>query len=120
MNYIRLPALVVLALFVSACGTRADTNPPTEPGAPEIIAFTAEPATVSVGGTSILTWEVSGDNLMLEITTDDFYSPIDVTGETTYAARPTVTTTYVLRARNAAGTDQEEVVVGVEAVGQAE
>lgn len=115
MNPFRVPALVALALLVSACGDDAATN-----GAPVIATFTAEPATVSVGGTSVLKWEVSGNDLLLEITTEDFYSPIDVTGETSYAAMPTETTTYVLRARNAAGTAEEEVVVGVEAVDPAE
>lgn len=107
MNHFRVPAFVALALLVSACGGDS---------APVIASFTAEPATVSVGGTSMLTWEVSGQVNQLEITTEDFYSPIDVTGEASYAARPTTTTTYVLRARNAAGTAEEEVVVGVEAV----
>ena len=111
MNPFRVPALVALALLVSACGDDAATN-----GAPVIAAFTAEPATVSVGGTSILTWEVQGNVTLLEITTEDFYSPIDVTGETSYAARPTETTTYVLRARNGPASVQEEVIVGVEAV----
>ncbi len=111
MNPFRVPALVALALLVSACSDDAATN-----GAPVIAAFTAEPATVSVGGTSTLTWEVQGNVTLLEITAEGFYSPIDVTGEAFYAARPTETTTYVLRARNAAGSAQREVVVGVEAV----
>lgn len=115
MNPFRVPALVALALLVSACGDDAATN-----GAPVIASFTAEPATVSVGGTSTLTWEVVGQVDQLEITAEGFYSPIDVTGEASYAARPTATTTYVLRARNGAGIAEEEVVVGVEAVDPAE
>ena len=114
MKHIRISALTVLALLVSACGGDADT------GAPVIAAFTAEPATVSVGGTSMLTWVVEGDVTLLEITYPNIYSPVDVTGETSYAARPTVTTTYTLRARNAAGAAQEDVTVGVEAVDPAE
>ena len=115
MNPFRVAAFVALALVISACGGDAATN-----GAPQIAAFAAEPATVSVGGTSMLTWEVQGNPTLLQISTEDFYSPIDVTGETSYEARPTETTTYVLTARNAAGTDQKDVIVGVEAVDPAE
>jgi hypothetical protein len=119
MNPFPVTAFVALALLISACGGDA-IDLPAETGAPEITAFTAEPATVSPGGTSILTWEVQGNPTLLEIEAEDFYSPIDVTGETSYAAMPTETTTYVLRARNAAGSDEEEEVVGVEAVDPAE
>lgn len=114
MNYIRLPALIALTLTVSACGGNSSTETPVEPGAPIITDFTAEPETVAPGEVSTLTWTVSGDNPTLTIEADKL-RPITVTGETSYIAQPTVTTTYVLVAKNAAGRVQDDVVVNVSA-----
>lgn len=115
----RLPTPVFgLALLISACGGGAAPDAPVDLRAPEILSFTAEPTTVVAGGTSRLTWEVRGTIELLEVTAEDFYSPIDVTERDAYTARPTVTTTYVLRARNPAGSDQREVVVEVDGGGQ--
>ena len=109
MNHVRLAALAVLILL-SACGRNTET--PTQPGAPIITDLTADPETVAPGETSTITWTVSGDNPALRIETDG-RRPITVTGETSYVAQPTVTTTYILVAENAAGRAQDEVVVNV-------
>jgi hypothetical protein len=107
-----------LALLISACGGGAVPDAPVDLRAPEIISFTADPTTVAAGGTSRLTWEVRGTIELLEVASEALYSPIDVTERDAYMARPTVTTTYVLRARNPAGSDQRELIVEVDGGGQ--
>lgn len=117
MKHLRTPAYVVLALLVSACGG-GTVNPPTNAGAPEISAFTAAPETVAPGETATLTWEVSGSNVTLSLKPGDAY-PVDVSDQALYETQPTATTTYALIAQNEAGSDQEEVVIKVEAAGAA-
>lgn len=111
MSYVRLAALAVFILL-SACG--GDTETPTQPGAPIITDLTADPETVAPGETSTITWTVSGDNVKLRIEVAG-RRPITKTGETSYVAQPTVTTTYILVAENAAGRAQGEVAVNVTA-----
>lgn len=112
MKYLRIPASVALVLLVSACGGDTEVDVPTGTGTPEISAFTAAPNAVVPGETATLTWEVSDNSATLTIGAEDF-RPVTVTGQASYAAQPTVTTTYVLIAENAAGNDEAEVVVTV-------
>ncbi len=107
MNYTRLAASAVLILL-SACGGNAAETPK---GVPIITDLTADPETVAPGETSMITWTVSG-NPKLTIF-EDGRRPITKTGETSHIAQPTVTTTYVLAAENAAGRVQDEVKVNV-------
>ena len=111
MNYVRLAVPVVLILL-SACSGDTDTGTPTAPGAPIITDLTADPETVAPGETSTVTWTVAGDSPALRIEVVG-RRPITVTGETSYVAQPTVTTTYILVAENAAGRAQDEVMVTV-------
>lgn len=115
MNYIRLPALVALALTVSACGIDVHDDCPAlchYENAPIITNLIAEPETVTAGASSTLTWAVSGDDPVLTIEVAGA-RPVTVTNETSYVARPILTTTYILVAENAAGRVQNEVIVNV-------
>ncbi len=109
MNYTRLAASAVLILL-SACGGNADEAPK---GVPIITDLTADPETVAPGETSTITWTASGNPTLTIF--EDGRRPITKTGETSYVAQPTVTTTYVLAAENAAGRVQDEVTVNVTA-----
>ena len=113
MNHVRLAALAILILL-SACGGDTDVETPTAPGAPIITDLTADPETVAPGETSTITWTVAGDSPALRIEVVG-RRPITVTGETSYVDNPTVTTTYILVAENAAGRAQDEVAVNVTA-----
>lgn len=107
MNYTRLAASAVLVLL-SACG---GADPETPTGVPIITDLTADPQTVAPGDTSTITWTVSGKPTLTIF--EDGRRPITKTGETSHVAQPTVTTTYVLVAENAAGRVQDEVKVNV-------
>jgi hypothetical protein len=78
-------------------------------GAPIIDSFTATPASITLGGSSELSWSVSGSITSLSIAPDVG----DVTGQTSATVSPTQTTTYTLTARNALGTDSAQAVVTV-------
>ncbi|HZU25226.1 MAG TPA: CAP domain-containing protein [Bryobacteraceae bacterium] len=76
--------------------------------APVISAFTASPATISAGQTSVLTWLVS------EASTIRISGyPSSVAGMTSLAVTPSQTTTYTLTATNAAGSASASVTVTV-------
>jgi hypothetical protein len=109
---------ISLTVLISACARDVEPEAPVDLQPPEILGFSAEPEAVAPGATSRLTWEVRGTVALLEVTAEDLYSPIDVTEKDFYAARPTVTTTYVLRARNPAGADERQVTVEVVSEGQ--
>ena len=74
--------------------------------APVISSLTAEPEEIEAGGSSVLSWVVSGATSLT-------LSPggVDVTGETSWEVSPEVTTTYTLLAENSAGEDSREVTV---------
>ena len=68
------------------------------PSLPTIVSFTAAPAAILVGGSSLLSWDVLGATLL---SIDNGVGPV-VGASTTVT--PTATTTYRLSATNAAGT----------------
>lgn len=90
-------------------GSDTETVVVTVVGSPTIDSFTATPATIGPGGSSTLAWNVSGQTDSLSITPDVG----DVTGQTSAIVSPSQTTTYVLTARNAAGTDTAQAMVTV-------
>jgi hypothetical protein len=75
---------------------------------PVITSFTAVPASISVGATSNLTWDIQG------ATTITINQGIGVpASHFSQAVSPAVTTTYVLTALNSTGTDNRTVTVTV-------
>jgi hypothetical protein len=76
---------------------------------PLITSFTAEPSTIDLGESTRLSWSVAGSapSLLLEPGVGD------VTGLASLVVSPAETTTYVLTARNSAGSDTKQVQVTV-------
>ena len=74
-------------------------DPPPPPPAPRIAAFTAQPATIDAGGTSILTW--STENTTVCTASGGWSGAQAANGSTN--VRPAATATYGLACRNAAG-----------------
>ena len=89
----------------------APPPPPPPVGLPVISLFTANPASITAGNSSMLSWLVS-DADTVTITYGSSVTPVGSVGSA--AATPTTTTTYTLTATNAAGTvtDTVQVVVG--------
>jgi hypothetical protein len=81
--------------------TRQATVTVTGPVAPVIGSFAANPAFISAGESSTLTWAVSGAN-SLSITADSGPNPGTVSGNSLLVT-PTQTTTYTLKAVNTIG-----------------
>lgn len=80
---------------------------------PNITSFTASPSTINQGGSSTLSWTVSGEVTSLSIN----QSVGDVTGQSSKSVSPGSTTTYRLTATNGAGSDTATVKVTVQTSG---
>ncbi len=93
-----IPLLVLVSILIAGCGGGAITI--GVPGAqPSILSFNAEPSTISAGGTSNLSWNVTGATT---ITIDQGIGNVALTG--TRAVSPAATTVYTLTASSSSGT----------------
>lgn len=100
-------AVAALLALLAACGV--PTPPAVE--APEITAFTADPATIAAGGTSTLAWTVAGT---ATLTLTDGTDPVAIpSGASQVDVAPDATTTYTLTATNAGGSDTAQVTVAI-------
>ena len=88
----------------------APPPPPPSVGLPVISLFTANPASITPGNSSMLSWLVS-DADTATITYGSSVTPVSPVGSA--AATPTTTTTYTLTATNAAGSVTDTVQVTV-------
>jgi len=94
--------LIVLILLVSLSVVGCTGTPitiSTQGGQPSIVSFNAEPSSISAGGTSNLSWNVSGATT---ITIDQGVGNVALTG--TRAVSPAATTVYTLTASSSSGT----------------
>ena len=83
-------------------------NAAPPPGAPSIVSFTAQPASIVDGSSTLLAWDVqNATELVIEPSIGT------VTGSTSIQFAPTVTTTFTLSATNATGTSTLSVTVTV-------
>ena len=112
----RSTVLSLLTLSVlSACGggggggnSEPSTTLPPTVSLPTISSFTASPSSIATGQSSTLSWMSSG------ATTLSIDNAIgDVSSVTSRAVSPTATTTYVLTARNSAGSVTASTTVTV-------
>jgi hypothetical protein len=78
---------------------------------PVISGFTASPSSITAGGSSVLTWVVTG------ATTITIESIGDVTTLASANVTPTATTTYTMYAVNSAGTTTKTVTVSIGSLG---
>ena len=79
-----------------------------QPPGPVINSFTAAPAAITGGGTSVLTWDVSAAD---SLTIDNGVGAVAGTGSVEVA--PAATTTYTLSATNGLGTNTQAITVTV-------
>ena len=82
-------------------------NPALPP--PTITSFTASPSAIALGESSALSWSIDGTVDALDLGPGIG----DVTGQSSITVSPSATTTFVLTASNAFGSDTAEVVVVV-------
>ncbi len=100
-------AAVVLLAVLAACGTPA--TPPVE--APEISAFSADPASIVEGSSSTLSWTVVGD---ATVSLTDGTDPVPIpSGASSVVVSPSETTTYTLTAVNPGGTVTAQATVEI-------
>jgi len=88
---------LALLIFICGCGTVTKTVTPAP--APTIASFSASPASIATGASTMLNWTTSGAT-SIAITPGTFTST-SASGSTSVS--PTATTTYTLTATNAAG-----------------
>jgi OmpA family len=89
--------------------TATTTVKTTSPTAPQITSFTASPATITAGGTSTLSWTVTGAS---SVSISPNIGTVNAqSGSTTVS--PTQTTTYTLTATSSSGSVHASVVVTV-------
>ena len=100
-KYFSLFFILISFIFITGCsGT---------PGAVPIInSFSADPATITVGESSTLSWSVTDAT---SVTIDNAIGSVALTGTT--AVSPTTTTTYTLTATNTAGSVTASTTVTV-------
>jgi len=90
----------------NAIGTSTRTVTVIMHPVPTVSAFTASPAKIGAGATSVLNWNVADfDHIAID------HGVGDVTGTNSIPVHPNETTTYVLTASNAYGTVRETVTV---------
>jgi len=79
---------------------------------PNISTFVAQPATIAAGGTSALSWSVSGATFL---SIDGGVGPVTPVSSGSVTVKPATTTTYTLSAQNGAGTTTAQATVTVNA-----
>jgi hypothetical protein len=95
-------SLLLLLILIPGCFTFQTQPPTTTPPAgtpPVIVAFSNNPSTINVGGTSTLLWNVTGAT---SVSIDQGIDQVNVAG--TRVVSPAKTTVYTISATNSAGT----------------
>jgi len=95
-DYFKFLVIVLMLIFMTGCGTSIFTTP----SEPVINSFTADPLTITAGGSSTLAWNVSNAT-SVSIDHEVGSSLALISSATVF---PTATTTYTLTATNATGT----------------
>ncbi len=117
MLHIRWFYLVFLLLIsLVACSDDEETSAPFIPDqAPEIGAFSAEPETLDQGGSTKLSWRVTGEPPpQVTLASEPATSGLgDVTGSDNVVVSPSESTLYTLRATNELGSAEQTVEVSV-------
>ncbi len=100
--------LLSVAIILGLAACEEIVPPPPGGGAPTISSFTASPNPIQSGGSSMLSWEVSGAT-SLSISPDVG----TVTGQSSVSVSPMTTTDYTLTATNANDSVQDTTTVTV-------
>ncbi len=93
-----IPLLLLVGVFTVGCLPGGPITVTTSGQPPVINSFDASPPSISAGGSSTLTWKVSGATT---VSIDQGIGNVALTGSR--AVMPSVTTVYTLTATNAAG-----------------
>ena len=111
MGGVRRSASAALALVLAGCGGVAT---PGGEGVPVIASFAASPPSVAPGGSSTLSWSVSGaTSLAID-------QGVGAVAGTSRSVSPTATTTYTLTATNGHGSATARATVTVGTAGPAD
>jgi len=109
-----IPALLISVLVITGClpssrAATAFTQPPT------IASFAASFTTISKGGSTVLSWSVTGaTNVAIDSTSGPLTGANSTpVGGAAVSVSPTVTTTYTLTASNPAGNNTATLTVTV-------
>lgn len=106
-NLLAAAAVALLLGALTACGGSGSSAT-----APNITAFGASPSSISSGGSSTLSWTVTGTS---PVTLSIDQGVGDVSGSSSVSVSPATTTTYTLTATNSAGNDTASTTVTVSA-----
>ncbi len=99
--------LATLAVALGTSGCFGGNEHEVTPSRPVIRSFTASPASVATGGTTVLSWTVT------DATSLSIAPGLGAVTGTSVTVRPLATTTYTLSATNAGGTSTASVTVTV-------
>ncbi|MDD5397888.1 MAG: hypothetical protein PHU70_02290 [Dehalococcoidia bacterium] len=89
--------------------TAASTTPPASSSRPNILYFTANPSSVALGGSIVLSWDVlDASSVILQ-----GYGPVQSSGSLTVYTSGTGTITFQLTAQNSAGSSIASTTVSV-------
>ncbi len=102
-------AVLCLAAFLSSCGSGGSGTQPPPASLPVITSFTATPASIAVGQSTTLTWQVSNAT-SLQLSNILGTLPI---GSSSVVIVPASSTTYTLTAENSAGSVKQTTNVTV-------
>jgi len=93
-----IPLLLLIVVFTAGCLPGGPITVTTSGQPPVINSFDASPPSISAGGSSMLTWKVSGATT---VSIDQGIGNVALTGSR--AVMPSATTVYTLTATNAVG-----------------
>lgn len=99
--------VAALALVAGLAGCLGGNEHAPTPARPSIQSFTASPSTVALGGSTVLSWSVTGAD------TVSIAPGIGQVTGTSITIRPVATTTFVLSATNAGGTATTSATVTI-------
>src|SRR5581483_2066477 len=96
-----IPFLILAGIVLTIGGCKSNSTNPSNPSgsAPVIRSFTAQPAAINIGDSTLLSWAI--DNDPTSVTIDQNIG--DVTNRSSLALYPAQTATYTLTAKNSSG-----------------
>ncbi len=107
---------LALLFILAACSGEEETSAPfIPPQGPGIQVFSAEPSTLTQGGSTQLKWRVTGEPPPQLTLTPAPTGNGDVTGRDSVVVSPSESTTYVLSATNSEGSAERRLEVSVSA-----
>lgn len=104
MEYYEAGGEGLAQLFIQGAAATEPPPPPPPPAPPRVTGFSAQPATIDAGGTSILTWNTDNAVACTASSAQDAGWSGARLPSGSASVKPAATATYGLACRNAAGT----------------